>query len=222
MNYIDKIRENSLWAIGNVIISSMALKTRLLDEYRVCILIRDSVVASKNVTVDYLNIIMWLLSILIREGLQQKDHIYLFEPVLVPLGEYLADTALILENGSLCVDIMNFLSAIASHSETGIALLMENMAGLAETLTNFMMQFENFHIFKAAIRLTGDILSSERVEYCESFLKYGLLSAITIGWNTFKAPEQNVKLGNDEKLEVDKLFCWVISNIAASPSPEIV
>lgn len=99
---------------------------------------------------------------------------------------------------------------------------MENMAGIAETLTNFIMQTENYNIFKAAIRLLGDILSSEKTEYCESFLKYGLLSAITIGWNTFKPKGQTEEDKNNERVEIDRLFCWVLSNMAASPSPEIV
>lgn len=70
MNYIDKIRENSLWAIGNVTIASMAFKSKMLDQFRICILIRDSLLVSKNVTIDYLNIVIWCLSLLIRDGLQ--------------------------------------------------------------------------------------------------------------------------------------------------------
>lgn len=99
---------------------------------------------------------------------------------------------------------------------------MENMAGIAETLINFIMMPHSFKIFKAAVKLTGDIMSSEQIEFCENFLKYGLSSAMTIGWNTYKTSGQTEQEINDERTEIDRLFCWILSNMAANPSPEII
>lgn len=87
-------------------IASKAYRTKVLDEFRLCILIRDSFLASKNVNVEYLSIIMWFLNLLIRDGLADKDHIYLFEPVLVPLGEYISDSGLVVQSEKSCVDIL--------------------------------------------------------------------------------------------------------------------
>jgi hypothetical protein len=73
MRCLDKIRENALWAIANIVTTSWIYKDRVLDEYRICILIRESFTASINVQLDYLKTVVWLLQLLVANRLSKSD-----------------------------------------------------------------------------------------------------------------------------------------------------
>jgi hypothetical protein len=75
--------------------------------------------------------------------------------------------------------------SFCESSEFGIEMVMDNM-GIAETLVTFLQNTSDSELFKYSMRLVGTILTHRTApEYCETFIKYGLLDAMTIGWNKY-------------------------------------
>lgn len=54
MRYLDKIKENALWGISNIITVSIKYREKLLDTYRICLILRDSFTLAKEVFIEYL------------------------------------------------------------------------------------------------------------------------------------------------------------------------
>lgn len=67
------------------------------------------------------------------------------------------------------------------------------------------LQQDDYEIFKASVRTIGNILSGD-AKHCDTFMKYGLIDALLIGWSKY------------QNIDVDKEMCWMISNIAANPN----
>lgn len=80
----------------------------------------------------------------------------------------------------------------------------------------------NSGTFIPALKLIGSIISSTSTEHCEHFLKYGLLDALSLGWQNYQHFKATGQTSLAESDEVDKSICWVISNILVSPSAEVV
>ena len=80
---------------------------------------------------------------------------------------------------------------------------------IASTLVNFLQSGE-YSLFVTSLKLIGNLCASENSSYSEHFYKNQVLEALTIGWQQF------------HNTDVDKQVYWLITNIIASNSPEMV
>jgi len=69
-----------------------------------------------------------------------------------------------------------------------------------------LIQSNEYDIFKASLRAVGNILTGKNI-HCETFMKHGLVDSLVIAWNNF-----------GQTVDLQKEFCWIVSNIAANPS----
>jgi hypothetical protein len=49
---------------------------------------------------------------------------------------------------------------------------------------------DDLEVFLPTLRIVGNILTG-KIEHCDTFIKYGLLNAMTIGWNKFGSLNSN-------------------------------
>jgi hypothetical protein len=64
---VEKVRENTIWAMANFISVDVSLRNKSLSKLNLCSILRDSIYNLNQITLDNIDIIVFLLENLIHD-----------------------------------------------------------------------------------------------------------------------------------------------------------
>jgi len=67
MRIIDKVRENSVWAISNMLTDIPSLRMSALKDYKLINFLNDSLTCLPEIQIDYIDLVLWLLRVLVLD-----------------------------------------------------------------------------------------------------------------------------------------------------------
>lgn len=104
-----------------------------------------------------------------------------------------------------------FLRFLIEYMETdgpSIDIVMEQLP-IIPILIDYLSS-DQIHLFKAALKAAGTILTSPNAEYSEALYKNDILQGLVIGWRRYE--------GSNHGPDIRKEIVWILGNMIASHS----
>jgi len=190
------VREQSAWCLGNIAGDSPALRDEVLHTGSLAPLLQNILQPS---TKSLLGNCVWTLSNFCRG----KPHVDLnhIKPAIPVLAKLLNGNK---EDGGVLVDVCWALSYLSDGSEDRIQAVID--AGVIPDLIT-MLESKDVRKITPALRTLGNCVSGNDIQ-TQAVIDGGVLRAL-------------VGLLEDEKKNIRKESCWLISNIAAGTHNQI-
>nr|UXY87329.1 importin alpha [Cryptomonas sp.] len=190
----ENIKEQSVWALGNIAGDSCEYRDLVLQENILCPLLKQIYLTCR---VSFLRNATWTLSNLCR-GKPGPDIKYL-DDILKGLAKLIFS-----EDTEILGDVCWALSYISDGSDERIQLIIQ--FGIIQRIVELLMH-KDFHVQTPALRTIGNIVTGNDIQ-TQMAINCSVLPCLLI-------------LLNSSKKSIKKEACWAISNIAAGNSDQI-
>lgn len=190
----ENIKEQSIWALGNIAGDSYKFRDLVLEQKILVPLLNQINLSNK---ISLLRNATWTLSNLCR-GKPGPDHKYL-KSILFGLTKLIFS-----EDNEILGDVCWALSYISDNSNKHIQLIIES--GIIQRIVELLMH-KDFNVQTPALRIIGNIVTGDDIQ-TQLVINCSVLPCLLV-------------LLNSPKKTIKKETCWTISNIAAGNSEQI-
>ena len=190
----ENLKEQSIWALGNIAGDSCKYRDLVLDE-KILIPLLNQINSTNKIS--FLRNATWTLSNLCR-GKPGPDEKYL-KDILCGLTKLIFS-----EDTEILGDVCWALSYISENSNKHIQLIIQS--GIVQRVVELLMH-KDFHVQTPALRIVGNIVTGDDIQ-TQLVINCSVLPCLFV-------------LLNSSKKSIKKETCWAISNIAAGNSEQI-